>query len=254
MSSLEKGLRALALITPDRPRLRVTDVARELGIPKSSASRLLSLLDRHGFLERRARHEGFEAGFELQRLGRMHRVGDAVTEAADEALRELVARHPATGYLAYLDGLETIIVRVRESPTPVRFVVSEGARLPVFVTAIGKALLMRLDSQQLLTMLPERLVHAPLSVSITRAALMRELQIARERGWTELVDNADRGIGAAAVAVGSQQGRTIGIALCWMQRDMNRTRHRRAVAELLSAARTIARRVRDPYWLVPGEV
>jgi DNA-binding IclR family transcriptional regulator len=253
MSSLEKGLQALALMSPDRPRLRVSEVALALDIPKSSASRLLSTLDRHGFLERGARHAGFEAGFELQRLGRMYRSGDAVTELADEALRELVARHPATGYLAYLDGAETIIVRVRESPVPVRFVVSEGTRLPAFVSAIGKALLTRLDSQQLLTALPERLVHAPLALSMTRAALMRELNEARERGWTELVDTARRGIGAAAVAVGSPQGRTIGIALCWMERDMSPARHRRTVAELLGAARTVGRRVRDPYWLPPEE-
>lgn len=253
MSSLEKGLRALALLSPDRPRLRVTEVAQSLGLPKSSASRLLSLLDRHGFLERGARHEGFEAGFELQRLGRMFRSGDALTEAADEALRELVARHPVTGYLAYLDGLETIIVRVRESPTPVRFVVSEGTRLPAFVTAIGKALLMRQDSQQLLTMLPERLTYRPLSVSMTRAALLRELQAARERGWTELADTSGRGIGAAAVSIAAPQGRTIGVALCWMLRDMPRSRHRRTVAELLGAARTVGRRMRDPYWVMPAE-
>jgi len=253
MSSLEKGLRALALMSPDRPRLRVSEVAEALSIPKSSASRLLSTLDRHGFLERGPRHAGFEAGFELQRLGRMYRAGDAVTEMADDAMRDLVARHPVTGYLAYLDGLETIIVRVRESPVPVRYVISEGTRLPAFVTAIGKALLMRLDSQQLLALLPERLVHRPLSVSITRAALLRELSEARERGWTELVDSADRGIGAAAVAIGAPQGRTIGVALSWMRRDMTRPRHRRAVAELLSAARTVGRRVRDAYWLPPEE-
>jgi len=253
MSSLEKGLRALALLSPDRPRLRVSEVAEILGLPKSSASRLLATLDRHGFLERGARHAGFEAGFELQRLGRMFRSGDALTEIADESLRELVARHPTTGYLAYLDGLETIIVRMRESPVPVRFVVSEGTRLPAFVTAIGKALLTRLDSQQLLALLPERLSYRPLSVSTTRAALLRELQQARERGWTELVDHANRGIGAAAVAIGAPQGRMIGVALCWMQRDMTRTRHRRTIAELLGAARAVGRRVRDPYWVPPEE-
>ena len=72
MSSLEKGLQALAMLSPDRPRLRVTDVAVALGIPKSSASRLLSALNRHGILERGARHAGFEAGFELQRLSLIH--------------------------------------------------------------------------------------------------------------------------------------------------------------------------------------
>jgi hypothetical protein len=38
-----------------------------------------------------------------------------------------------------------------------------------------------------------------------------------------------------------------------MERDMTRTQHRRTVAELLAAARTVGRRVRDPYWLPPEE-
>jgi DNA-binding IclR family transcriptional regulator len=252
MSSLEKGLMALAMLSPDRPRLRVSEVAAVLDMPKSSASRLLAALDRHGFLERGARHAGFEAGFELHRIGRMYRAGDLVTELADEALRDLVAQHPATGYLSYLDGLESIIVRVRESQTPVRYVVSEGTRLPAYVTAIGKAMLMRLDSQQLLDLLPDRPGWPPLSYSTTRAALLRELQESRERGWTELTDMSGRGIGAAAVAVGAPPGRTIGMALCWMARDMTPARHRRTVAALMAAGRAIGRRVRDPYWL-PAE-
>ncbi|MEI7447852.1 MAG: hypothetical protein WCK28_23390, partial [Burkholderiales bacterium] len=67
-----------------------------------------------------------------------------MAEMAAEARQGLVARHPVSGYLAYLAALETIIVRVRESPTPVRHVITEGTRLPGFVTAIGKGLLMRL--------------------------------------------------------------------------------------------------------------
>ncbi len=249
MSSLEKGLRALALLSSDRPRLKVTEVALALGLPKSSASRLLSELAEHGLLERGARHAGFEAGFELQRLGRLFRSDDLALDAAEERLRELVGRHPATGYLACLQGLDTLILRARESPTPVRYVVSEGTRLPSYVTAIGKALLMRLDSQELLSRLPERLHHAPLGFSMTRAQLLRELQVSRARGWTELVDTARRGIGAAAVAVGAPHGRMLGIALCWMERDLSAAQRRKVHADLVAAARGIGQRIRDPFWM-----
>jgi DNA-binding IclR family transcriptional regulator len=249
MSSLEKGLQALALLSADRPRLKVTEVAQALDLPKSSTSRLLATLARHGLLERGARHAGFEAGFELQRLGRLFRSDDLALDAAEDHLRGLVSRHPATGYLACLQGLDTLILRVRESPTPVRYVVSEGTRLPAYVTAIGKALLMRLNSQELLDRLPDRLHHAPLGFSMSRAQLLRELQQSRERRWAELVDTARRGIGAAAVAVGAPHGRMLGIALCWMERDMSAAQRRQARADLVEAARAIGCRIRDPFWL-----
>lgn len=249
MSSLDKGLRALALLSGSQPRLRVTDVAQSLGLPKSSASRLLGTLARHGLLERGGRHTGFEPGLELQRLGRLFRSDEVAFEAAQHALAELVSRHPATAYLASLQGLDTLILRVYESPTPVRYVVSEGARLPAYVTAIGKALLMRLESQELLARLPERLSYPSLSYSSSRAALLRELRVARERGFTELVDSAQRGIGAAAVAVGAPQGRVLGLALCWMERDMRAADRRRAVRDLVDQAHAIGQRIGDPFWV-----
>lgn len=145
MSSLENGLKTLALFTESRRRLRVTDVAEALALPKSSASRLLACLGEHGFLERVPQAQGYEVGYQLQRLASLSHTREMPLELAEAALRDLVSRHPVTGYIARLEGTETIILRVRESPHPIRYVVSEGTRLPAYVTAIGKSLLMRLD-------------------------------------------------------------------------------------------------------------
>ncbi len=48
MSSLENGLKALALFTESRRRLCVNDVAESLVLHKSSASRLFACLGEHG--------------------------------------------------------------------------------------------------------------------------------------------------------------------------------------------------------------
>ena len=52
MSSIENGLRILALLTDERPSLRVGEVGRDLDIPKASVSRLLKSLADAGLLER----------------------------------------------------------------------------------------------------------------------------------------------------------------------------------------------------------
>lgn len=248
MSSLENGLKALALFTESRRRLRVTDVAEALALPKSSASRLLACLDEHGFLERTPQAQGYEIGYQLQRLAALSHTREMPLELAEAALRDLVSRHPVTGYIARLEGTETIILRVRESPHPIRYVVSEGTRLPAYVTAIGKSLLMRLDDARLIELLPARPSWPALNFATTRAALLRDLARCRARGWAGLHDTANRGIGASAVSIAGPASRPLGIAVCYMERDVAARDRARIARDLVSLGRDIGARIADPFW------
>ena len=220
MSSLENGLKTLALFTESRRRLRVTDVAEALALPKSSASRLLACLGEHGFLERVPQAQGYEVGYQLQRLASLSHTREMPLELAEAALRDLVSRHPVTGYIARLEGTETIILRVRESPHPIRYVVSEGTRLPAYVTAIGKSLLMRLDDARLLELLPARPSWPALNFATTRAALLRDLA----------------------------RCRALGIAVCYMERDVAARDRARIARDLVSLGRDIGARIGDSFW------
>jgi len=251
MSSLENGLKALALFTESRRRLRVTDVAEVLALPKSSASRLLACLRAPGFIERAPQAQAFEIGYQVQRLASLSQSQEMPLELAEAALRDLVSRHPVTGYIACLEGTETIILRVRESPHPIRYVVSEGTRLPAWVTAIGKSLLMRMDDAELIERLPARPNWPALNFATTRAALMRDLARCRARGWAGLQDTANRGIGAAAVSIAGPQSRALGIAVCYMERDVVARDRARIARDLVALGGDIGRRIGDPFWQAP---
>jgi len=249
MSSLEKGLKALRLLSETRRQLRVSEVAFELRLPASSASRLLKILEAQGLLVHLGRNDGYEAGPELRRLASLR--GDELDQllkAAGGHLRKIVQSHPVTGYLTTLQGTDALIVQCVESTSPIRFIASEGSMIPAFATAAGKALLMRTDPRQVRKFLPTLLTYPPLRYRMTRDRLLTELDISRLRRWTKLNDSADRGIEAIASAVRSTDGHMVGIALCYLQDDVSAKEFERLLSLLLACCEDIGARFSDGFW------
>lgn len=250
MSSLEKGLMVLRLLTETRRHLRVSEVASELRLPTSSVSRLLQTLANQGLLVHTGRNLGYEPGHELRRLADLR--GDELDNllaAASSQLQKIVASHPVTGYLATLHGMDVLIVKCVQSTSPIRFVASEGSMIPAFATAVGKALLMRTEPRQLRRFLPAVLTYPPLRYRMSRDRLLTELDISRVRKWTRLNDSADRGIEAIASTVCSMDGHMVAIALCYLQDDVNSREFDRLLKLLLNSCRALGKSVSDSFWV-----
>lgn len=249
MSSLEKGVKALRLLSETRRQLRVSEVAVELRLPVSSVSRLLKLLESQGLLVHLGRNDGYEAGPELKRLANLRgdELGYLLKDAASQ-LQKIVEQHPVTGYLGTLQGTDALIVQCVESTSPIRFVASEGSMIPAFATAVGKALLMRTDPHQVQRFLPAVLTYPPLRYRMTRDRLLTELDISRKKKWTQLNDSADRGIDAIASAVRSNDGHMIGIALCYLQSDISPKEFQKLLSLLLACCANLGASFSDNFW------
>ena len=247
MSSLDNALRLLALLGRQRPRLRVSEAAHALALPKSSVSRLLSALDRAGIVERDGEHQGFRAGPEMFRLGSLYRARIPPEERVDEALRAMVARFPATAYVGVLRGMDLVVLRLHEGFHPVRYIQSPGNVIPAFGTAVGRALLARLPEATLSANLPPHISLPSRAVDMSRAQLLKELARSRGRGFAEY-DDPQLGIAAFGVAVRLAPGRDLGFALCLGRETMDRAMRAEIVAALLETARTVGALCGDPAW------
>ncbi len=130
--------------------MAATEIASALDLPKSTTHHLLNVMRDRRFVsywpDQRAWTLGvsaFEVGASYMRSGPLHREGQrhmvALTKAADE-----------TSHLAVLQGTDVIYLDKREPLKPgVRLVTEVGTRLPAHLTAVGRAILARLDPEQL---------------------------------------------------------------------------------------------------------
>ncbi|WP_323373927.1 IclR family transcriptional regulator [Plantactinospora alkalitolerans] len=176
--------------------LRVSEISRRTGLPKSTTSRLVADLVTYGFLDR--------TGTSLRIGVRLFEFGELASGRRDLraiALPYLTDLREATGqdvHLAVLAGTDVVYVEILRGRDGPRLPSEVGGRLPAHACAVGKALLafaveaaVSLVCNQPLRTVGPRTVTAP--------ALLRQ-QLARIRESGLAYDNEESGLGVASVA------------------------------------------------------
>jgi DNA-binding IclR family transcriptional regulator len=213
MKSVRNAVRALALFGADRPELGVSDVGRQLGIPRSSASRLLNALGDGGLIEQDPATRRYRPGQLAARLGALYR-GSGFLESVHTGAAGLAEETGHSTWVGVLDGQDVIILYAVHGSHPVRYVVEPGARLPAHATATGKALLACLTSEALCELYPDEELPEHTQASLpTRRELLADLESTRQRGYAIGDQENFAGIKSYATALQHSANKSISIGL-----------------------------------------
>jgi DNA-binding IclR family transcriptional regulator len=182
-----------------------SELARRLGLPKSSIANICGALADAGLVRRVS--TGFALGRRLAELGGAYLATVDQVQEFYEASRNLPAGSEETVQFAVLDGLEVTYLARHDGRQPVQLTSGIGRRLPAFSTATGKAALASLPEEELalrlagMTTLPRatRMAHA------TVAALVADLDEIRERGYAIDDEQTMEGVVCYGVMVPSRQ-------------------------------------------------
>lgn len=197
LSSVRRALHALELLATAQGGRGVSDLARELGVHKSSVSRLLGTLQAAGFVDLNSISGRFELGAGVLRLAAI--AGDRLElpRVGLPFLRALAERSGESANLSVRRGLFRVAVQEVESANRVRMVAGIGHPYPLHRGAPSKVLLASLPEDEF-----EKVLHAlPPDESKPRALAELRVRIARvkENGYaTSIAENI---VGAASVAV-----------------------------------------------------
>ncbi|MGH3215346.1 MAG: IclR family transcriptional regulator [Trebonia sp.] len=112
MGALLHGLAVLDMFSWDRPVVGIGEVSRQLGVHRSTASRLAATLATAGYLEPAGEQGRYRLAAKLYLLGELAVAGNQLRRAALPPLRELVSNLGETGHLGILDGTEAVTVAV----------------------------------------------------------------------------------------------------------------------------------------------
>ncbi len=195
-SAVEKALDVLFHLHGSPEPLGVTALGRALGMPKSSAHRLLGALGRRGLVEQDARGR-YRPGIGLVALG----VGTLSREPVVEAARPVLEREAEslgeTLFLAAARAGRIHILDKCEGPGFLRASPRVGSEVPVGATAVGKLHL---------AFAPEQVADGDATSRFTpetlgTRALARDVAAVRERGWASNRDEWQAGLSAVAAPV-----------------------------------------------------
>lgn len=195
VQSVDRALDVLeALVTQGNSG--VTDIVRATGLPLGTAHRLLATLVERGYVRQDADRR-YVIGPAALRLVDPSRQAIAVTGAS--YIRRLTAQFEETANLAVRDGVDMVYVAQSPSPHSLRIFAEVGRRVPMYRTAVGKAVLATYDDRSVEEILAHQTMTVATEHTITDIpAMLAELARVRAQGFA--IDEQEQEIGVRCVA------------------------------------------------------
>jgi IclR family transcriptional regulator, acetate operon repressor len=214
IGSVDNALQLL-LLYRHHDSLGVSQAAALLGVSRSTAHRLMTTLARHDFVVQDLATRLYRPGPSLRQLGATVADSLDVRARCRPHLRALCEELAETVHLVVLREADALFLESIESRRPLRVGSREGEVVPAYASSAGKALLATLPRDRLHELYPEPGLRAVNRRTLrTRAALERELESVRRRGYAVNVGEAEPGITAAGAALaGLPGGERVGVSV-----------------------------------------
>lgn len=189
------------LFSREKRDLSNSDVARQLDLPESSCSDLLHTLHELGYLMRTARSRRFYPTGRLREVAQLISVNDPALRAGLEAADLVAEMTGETAFVGRLDTGAVKVVAVQQGKYPLRYVLSAGERIGLHTSAMGKALLGTLTSEEAAALLHLKPLRKVTTGTVTDPDLIAaEVAESRMRCWYQTRSEGGDGVDALAVS------------------------------------------------------
>ncbi len=193
----------------------VTELARSLGLHKSTASRLLATLEKRGLVEQDEETGKYRLGLVVIRLAeRAERTLDLRAIAMPELDRLARATHETTG-LGVIDGDQLVTVAQADGPNLVAVGDWTGRGVPLHSVAAGKVILASLPEREVLRLVRRGLDRFTDRTITQLEPLLEELARVRRRGYAVAFGEYDPTLNAIAAPVHDARGAVIAAVDIW---------------------------------------
>jgi DNA-binding IclR family transcriptional regulator len=222
---------------------RVSDLARVLDIPATSALRIVRTLELEGFL--RKDHGELRLGPSLIYLGTAALGDTEIRHEAMPVLQTLARETDETAHIAVPCDGRSLIVAVCDSPHPLRAASRPGAITDLHCSSTGKVFLAFLHYDQLDEVIGRRpLAKRTDHTIVSAAALRKEIEATRKRGYS--IDNEEihPGVRCLAAPVTGADGSVVAaIGITAAAARFSPKRNEAISTHVLSAAAELSRRL-----------
>lgn len=199
IQSVDRALRILEEFNTKERVLGVTEIAKRLGLNKSTCFGLLQTLYSRGYLEQDSDTGKYKLGLKLFELGLTYESGIEIREIAKPHLRELVEKTFETVHLVIRDKTEAVYIEKVEGPGAIRMISQVGKRVHLHCTGVGKAILAFLPDDEVDSILKKGpLEQFTWNTIVDKEKLKHHLHEVRERGYC--IDDEEIEVGLRCVA------------------------------------------------------
>lgn len=211
IDGLERAVRVLDLFSTEVPEWSVSEVARELCLPKTTTWEWMRSMNELGLLRKSGPHS-FRLGWRAFQLGLRARMTSEIARRARDLMGPLAQRCHGTVQLAVRHGAD--IVYLEKEVASHRFLINQmriGERLPAHCTAAGKVLLAQVPPEEISAIFGSPVLLARTPHSFTSLdQLSIELAKIRREGFAVDQQELIEGMCCVAAGISNRHGE-----VCW---------------------------------------
>ncbi|PRY02322.1 IclR family transcriptional regulator [Allonocardiopsis opalescens] len=187
----------------------VTEIAVELGVHKSTAFRLLDVLENRGLVEQAEERGKYQLGLGIVRLAGATAAQLDIVQEGQPVCERLAEELGETVNIAIADGDGAVNVVQTIGAAAITGYNWVGRRTPLHATSSGKVLLAFMPPDQRRNLLPRRLPRHTEHTLTSAARLREELVAVVERGYATCEEELEVGLNSVAAPVRSFNGSVI---------------------------------------------
>lgn len=209
LSSVTTAIHLLKTFTEEDNELGISELAKRLGVAKSTVHRLAGTLLEEGLLQQNLENGRYRLGVGLFSLGSLVRARLDVTSESKVILNELREKTQENVRLAVLERQSVVFLHDFESPQTLRLRSGTGQLRPAFCTAEGLCLISGLREPQLAQFLTyDRPPRTPKTVT-DEDELRARVRKAKRQGYALEDEECDEGTRCIAAPIYNGDGRIV---------------------------------------------
>jgi DNA-binding IclR family transcriptional regulator len=209
VAAIARGFDILHAFRAEDPMLGNQELADRTGLPRATVSRLTYTLTRLGYLIYLPRFAKYQLGLGAVPLGRLALANMAVRGIAAPLMRQLAEETNASVSLGKRDGLSMLYVEHVSPRTAVALQLEVGSRVPIGVTAMGRAYYAAVDEAERAAIDAELAARMPEDWPRIRNGLVEAVEMQARLGFTASLGDWNDTVHAAGAAIALPGGEVV---------------------------------------------
>lgn len=242
IGAVEHAIAILRCLSGSPEPLGINELARRIGLHKSSISRLVATLVAARLVERDTASARIRLGAGLVLLAAPVLAELHIKDLVRPALEELAARSGETASYNMWDGSDAVTIEQVTGPGAVRIFSEPGRRDPGHCTACGKILLAHEPAEVIEAYCAAALERFNERTIVEPAALRQELATSRQRGYALNFGELDGEISAISAVVRDGREKVVGsVTVTVPSYRFTPERQQELIAMVVDTARRVSR-------------
>jgi len=251
LSSVTTAIHLLKAFTIDDKELGISELAKRLGVAKSTVHRLTSALLEEGLLQQNPENGRYCLGIGLFTLGSLVRSRLDVTSESKHILNDLREQTKENVRLAVLERQSAVFLHDFESPQTLRLRSGTGQLKPAFCTAEGLCLLSGLRDDQLAKFLTYPRTPRTEKTIVDEAELRAQIEMVKRQGHAVEDEQCDLGTRCIAAPIRNGEGRIVAaLGVAGPRVRIRKSQFGKLALLVINAAEQISQRL--GYTQMPG--